>query len=272
MRRRHRPRSPCSRWAPRTCWPSICTCRSPRRSCATLSPMAQRFVWMPDWLAIGSSYSWPAVDLMPMSSSVCMQHVRAISAICPTSNPFWIRYVGTSIPSCTCPVKRCRRAGQPHIQRRQKPPLRGNLVSARWLFVVNIPRYAGGLRFVPTAVGTDGLLDVCGFRKGSLLHGLRYLGGVVSGQHLRWRDCCHVQTRRIRIESEVEVPYQLDGDPGGVLPLEISVLPARVRLITTESWALHRGFWHGAGCDGCGLTRGGSCATASRFERGALNR
>jgi diacylglycerol kinase (ATP) len=35
----------------------------------------------------------------------------------------------------------------------------------------------------------------------------------------------------VRIESDVPVPYQLDGDPGGYLPLEIEVLPNRLTLI-----------------------------------------
>ncbi len=122
----------------------------------------------------------------------------------------------------------------------------GTTFIARWLFIVNLPRYAGGLRFVPAAVGTDGLLDVCGFQKGSLLHGLKYLSGVVRGRHLTWPDCHYVQTRRVRIESEANVPYQLDGDPGGRLPLDITILPARVRLVATEAWALYRGFRHPA--------------------------
>ena len=41
-------------------------------------------------------------------------------------------------------------------------------ITARWVFVVNLPRYAGGLSFAPQASGTDGLLDVCTFKEGSL--------------------------------------------------------------------------------------------------------
>ena len=37
--------------------------------------------------------------------------------------------------------------------------------------------------------------------------------------------------KTIRIESDVDVPYQMDGDPGGVLPVEIEVLPQRVTLV-----------------------------------------
>lgn len=39
---------------------------------------------------------------------------------------------------------------------------------ARWLFAFNLPCYGGGLRLAPQADATDGLLDVCAFRRGSL--------------------------------------------------------------------------------------------------------
>lgn len=124
-------------------------------------------------------------------------------------------------------------------------PSKGQICfTARWLFVVNIPRYAGGLRFAPQANGADGLLDVCGFTNGSLLSGLRYLSGVVRGSHTTWPDCYYMQATRVRVTAESEVPYQLDGDPGGTLPLEISVLPERVNLIVTEHWAVQRGYRH----------------------------
>jgi diacylglycerol kinase (ATP) len=109
-------------------------------------------------------------------------------------------------------------------------------ITARWVFVVNLPRYAGGLSFSPSAVGTDGLLDVCTFKEGSLWHGLMYLGGVMLGQHEAMQDFVRVQTRRLRIEAAGRAPYQLDGDPGGDLPVEISVLPRRLTLLVARSW------------------------------------
>ena len=104
-------------------------------------------------------------------------------------------------------------------------------IAARWVFIVNVPRYACGLRLTPDAIGHDGLLNVCTFKKGSIWNGLRYLGGVVLGQHQSWQDCATATTRRVRIESDEPVPYQLDGDPGGYLPLEIKILPERVTLL-----------------------------------------
>jgi diacylglycerol kinase (ATP) len=112
----------------------------------------------------------------------------------------------------------------------------------RWVFVANLPRYAGGLSIVPDAIGTDGLLDVCTFKEGSLWNGLWYLGGIMTGQHQSWDDCRTVQARRVRIESDQPVPYQLDGDPGGFLPVDIEVVPQRLRLLVPECWATKHGF------------------------------
>jgi diacylglycerol kinase family enzyme len=113
---------------------------------------------------------------------------------------------------------------------------------AKWVFVVNLPRYAGGLVFSPQASGTDGLLDVCTFKEGSLWSGLLYLGGVMLGQHEGMQDFVRIQTRRLRVEAAGEVPFQLDGDPGGELPAEFGVLPGRLTMVVGRSWAREHGF------------------------------
>jgi len=107
-------------------------------------------------------------------------------------------------------------------------------ITARWAFVVNLPRYAGGLRIAPHANGNDGLLDVCTFKDGSLWSGLRYLSGVILGQHASWDDCVTVRASRILIESDQPVPLQLDGDPAGFLPVEIAVLPNHLTLLVPQ--------------------------------------
>ena len=96
---------------------------------------------------------------------------------------------------------------------------------------MNLPRYAGGLSFAPQASGTDGLLDVCTFKEGSLWYGLMYLGGVMLGQHEGMEDFVRIQTRRLRVEAAGPAPFQLDGDPGGELPVEFSVLPGRLTML-----------------------------------------
>ena len=112
----------------------------------------------------------------------------------------------------------------------------GKCVTGKWAFIFNVPRYAMNLPIVPDADPSDGLLDLCTFRGGNLLKGLFYLTAVMARQHRKWKYSHFTRFSRIRIESDERVPYQLDGDPGGVLPLEIEVIPRFLRLIVPETW------------------------------------
>ena len=85
------------------------------------------------------------------------------------------------------------------------------------------------------------MLDVCTFLEGNWRNGLRYLGGVVSGLHQNLPDCETFRTSGLRIEADGEVPYQLDGDPGGMLPVDIKVLPARIKCIVGADWLRQHG-------------------------------
>jgi diacylglycerol kinase (ATP) len=109
--------------------------------------------------------------------------------------------------------------------------------AVRWLFAFNLPCYGGGLRLAPQADGADGLLDVCAFRRGSLWHALRYTAAVLLGRHQVMADCTMRRVRRLRVTSEAEVPYQLDGDPGGLLPVDVEVLPGRLALVVPATQA-----------------------------------
>lgn len=101
----------------------------------------------------------------------------------------------------------------------------------RWLFAFNLPCYGGGLRICPGADGSDGLLDVCTFDRGSLWHTVRYVGAVLMRRHHKLSDFALHRTRRLRITADVEVRYQLDGDPGGALPVEVESLPGRLTVL-----------------------------------------
>ena len=107
--------------------------------------------------------------------------------------------------------------------------------------MVNLPCYAGGLQLAPEAVGNDGLLNVCTFHQGSFWHALRYLGYVAARRHRVLTDHASARVTRVRIESDEPVPYQLDGEPGGILPLEIEVLPERLTLMAPRSRILALG-------------------------------
>lgn len=103
--------------------------------------------------------------------------------------------------------------------------------TARWSFVFNIPRYAMNLRFTPEADAQDGRLDLCTFRGGGIVRGAWYLISVFTARHKRLRDTEFAQFKTLTIESDQPVRYELDGDPGGMLPLEIVVVPAALRVL-----------------------------------------
>ncbi len=106
---------------------------------------------------------------------------------------------------------------------------------ARWLFALNLPCYAAGLPLAPEADARDGRLDVCTFGGGSVWHGLRYLAAVLRRRHGALADCTIRRAQRLEVTCETEVPYQLDGDPGGFLPLKLEVLPGRLTMIVPRS-------------------------------------
>ncbi len=107
-------------------------------------------------------------------------------------------------------------------------------LSAGWVFAFNLPCYGGGFRIAPQADGSDGRLDLCAFRLRSFWHSLRFVAAVSCGWHHRMRNCVMLQARRLRITSTMPVPYQLDGDPGGTLPVEVEVIPGRLTLLVPQ--------------------------------------
>lgn len=137
----------------------------------------------------------------------------------PIRHSTWVRPILQALGSYRFPEIRVTTNSHP------KP------VRTRWAFIFNLPRYALGLRFVAEGSCADGKLDLCCFRGARWWNGLKYLAGVILGWHRSWRDTHIEQATWVRIEADEPVPYQLDGDPGGELPLEVRVLPKRLRIM-----------------------------------------
>lgn len=116
--------------------------------------------------------------------------------------------------------------------------------TGRWSFLLNLPRYALNLPIAPNAVGTDGLLDACVLERGSLGTGLWYVLQMLRRRH-HMLDSVHTARRsKFRIESAdgEPIPYQIDGDPGGMLPVEVTSLPGRMSLVVSLEVAQRLGF------------------------------
>lgn len=108
-------------------------------------------------------------------------------------------------------------------------------ISACWMMAFNLPQYAGGLSIEPDAIADDGLLDLVAMRKGYLWSGLNYLANIKLGSHLSHADVTRRKVRRMVWTALTRVPYQIDGDYAGRLPVHIEVLPNRVTLLRPET-------------------------------------
>ncbi len=109
-------------------------------------------------------------------------------------------------------------------------------IKARWAFVFNFPCYAMGLKICPNATAEDSQFDLCTFRNGNLFNGLLYLAGVLIRKHRAWRDTHLENAQKIVIRSKEHVPFQIDGDPGGELPLELEMDPQSFPLVIGDEF------------------------------------
>ncbi len=105
-------------------------------------------------------------------------------------------------------------------------------VSGSLVMVANLPCYGMGLRIVPHANGNDGLLDVGVFPEPGSMNLIGYGFDVLAGRQVQpGHDAVFRQARKIRLESDSPVPVQIDGDPLGMTPCDIEVVPNAMRLI-----------------------------------------
>ncbi|MEX0586794.1 MAG: diacylglycerol kinase family protein [Pirellulales bacterium] len=102
-----------------------------------------------------------------------------------------------------------------------------------WIQAFNVPRYAFGFQFCPTGEACDGLLETITYAGCGFWNMLRYYG-CARLNFSNWIGDRRVQLARrfsIHCDAPEPVPYQLDGDFGGYLPVEVDVVPERLTLV-----------------------------------------
>jgi diacylglycerol kinase (ATP) len=107
--------------------------------------------------------------------------------------------------------------------------LRGSMV-----VVFNLPKYALGLPLAPDATAEDGWLDVCVLERPGVVNLLRYATAAVRHQLGELPDVHRRRVRAVRLSAVEPVPLQADGDPAGMLPRTIRVVPASMRLVLPQ--------------------------------------
>lgn len=97
-----------------------------------------------------------------------------------------------------------------------------------WAIVGNIRCYGGPYHATPGADPFSDDLELVLQRGIGWRAAVPFFFGIARGRHLERRDVVRRRVRRLRLETAVpgeRVPYQIDGDPAGELPVEISVAP-----------------------------------------------
>lgn len=105
-------------------------------------------------------------------------------------------------------------------------------LEGRFLFVAfaNGPYYGGGMKISPEASNRDGLLDVCLVGDISRLGALKELPGIYRGNHVNHRLVEIARVLELRIEGPPETKVHLDGEPLGMLPVDIRIKPAALQV------------------------------------------
>lgn len=99
---------------------------------------------------------------------------------------------------------------------------------AGWVIVGTSRCYAGKVHATPGADPFRDDLEVIVQRTGGRRAAAAFLLSIPSGRHVRRDDVVRRITDRVRIESAVadcSVPYQIDGDVAGTLPVEVTIDP-----------------------------------------------
>lgn len=104
-------------------------------------------------------------------------------------------------------------------------------VGRGFLLVGIIKYYATGIQVLKHAKHDDGLLDLvifpCSKRLGLFIHAVKGIFNL----HLDRGGVMYRQCRHIRVSSQDDVPIEIDGEEGGVLPVEWSIWEESVKFL-----------------------------------------
>jgi len=130
----------------------------------------------------------------------------------------------------------------PHILRSvaryERPAISVSVDGAPWgehasVVAANIGDVAFGGAVAKGADPGDGRLDVVGVPHASLTASLVLVYRMMRSSLTEGRGVRHATGRRVDLSAAGAVPFHVDGEPVGVLPATIAVVPSAVRLLQT---------------------------------------
>jgi YegS/Rv2252/BmrU family lipid kinase len=93
----------------------------------------------------------------------------------------------------------------------------------------NAAKYGGNFKITPDAQLSEPFLHACIFKGKTKLDIIKYVLGIITGKHLRFKDIVYVQGKTIEVNGTAHI--QIDGDYLGVSPVGIDILPNALNLI-----------------------------------------
>jgi diacylglycerol kinase (ATP) len=99
------------------------------------------------------------------------------------------------------------------------------------ILVCNTAHYAGRYVLSPDTRPDDGLLDMFSIHARGFAGLLRTLFAFAFNRLPTCSHIMHAQIRSLECETAPIAPYELDGDPVGVTPLSVRVMPGALRII-----------------------------------------
>lgn len=100
----------------------------------------------------------------------------------------------------------------------------------------NTQFYGDGMRIAPEADPTDGKLDVCRITTVNPFKLFCMFPSVYFGRHLAISEVEYSRAERVRLATEVPLEIYADGERVCETPVEISVAPGALRVITAETF------------------------------------
>lgn len=95
--------------------------------------------------------------------------------------------------------------------------------------------HGGGMQVCPRAVLDDGLFDITVIGPLGMLELIKDVRVLYSDDIYQHPKVTHFRTSRLKASAEQLTHLEIDGEPLGTLPLEISILPRRLRLIVHQN-------------------------------------
>jgi len=97
------------------------------------------------------------------------------------------------------------------------------------IIVGNASKYGGNFKITPDASLLKNNLYTCIFCGNKKLDIIRYIGGIITNNHLRFKDIIYTVSNKIEIKGKARV--QIDGDYYGITPIKISSEKDAVKLV-----------------------------------------